>query len=84
MPEAVAQAQTALARRALPVELAVASREALCGRYGAEHAPAFYLFRPDQHVAARWRGFVAGDVEAALAHACGNRANSEWRIANSE
>jgi 3-(3-hydroxy-phenyl)propionate hydroxylase len=28
-----------------------------------------YLIRPDQHVAARWRGFDAGLVQAALARA---------------
>ena len=46
------------------------SRETLA-RYGAEHAPAFYLFRPDQHVVARWRQFSAPDVEAALDRAMG-------------
>jgi 3-(3-hydroxy-phenyl)propionate hydroxylase len=73
VPDVVIEARDALACKALPLRLAVASREALCRRYGAEHAPAFYLFRPDQHVAARWRGFVAGEVEAAVAAACGNR-----------
>ena len=28
-----------------------------------------YLIRPDQHVAARWRGFDAGQIEKALARA---------------
>jgi 3-(3-hydroxy-phenyl)propionate hydroxylase len=71
MPEALAQTKAVLARGTIPIELAVVSREAVCRRYGAEAAPAFYLFRPDQHVAARWRGFVAGEVEAALARATG-------------
>ncbi|MBP9148392.1 MAG: FAD-dependent monooxygenase, partial [Rhodoferax sp.] len=31
-----------------------------------------YLIRPDQHVAARWRGFDAGRVQAALARATCN------------
>ncbi len=31
-----------------------------------------YLIRPDQHVAARWRGFDAGLVQAALARATSN------------
>ncbi len=33
-----------------------------------------YLIRPDQHVAARWRGFEAADIEAALARATGHAA----------
>ncbi len=49
------------------------SRETLA-RYGAERAPAFYLFRPDQHVVARWRQFSAPDVTAALDRAMGRGA----------
>jgi 3-(3-hydroxy-phenyl)propionate hydroxylase len=72
MPEAMVQDGNS---EALPI--AVASGEAACARYGAEHAPAFYLFRPDQHVAARWRSLTACDVEAAMARAVGRVERSE-------
>ena len=32
----------------------------------------FYLIRPDQHVAARWRRFESGAVQAALSHCLGS------------
>ncbi len=75
VPEAVARAAAGSTPGGLPITFA--SGEAACARYGAEHVPAFYLFRPDQHVAARWRAFVAGDVEAALARAVGWVEHSE-------
>jgi 3-(3-hydroxy-phenyl)propionate hydroxylase len=68
---AVEHAKAILARRALPINVTVVSREAVCERYGASREPAFYLFRPDQHIAARWRTFVPAEVEAALARASG-------------
>jgi 3-(3-hydroxy-phenyl)propionate hydroxylase len=40
-------------------------------RYDANHGT-FYLIRPDQHVAARWRAFDAGAVRAAIARATAN------------
>jgi 3-(3-hydroxy-phenyl)propionate hydroxylase len=46
-----------------------------CARYGAERAPAYYLFRPDQHVAARWRKFAAADLPGAVARASGGAAS---------
>ena len=67
IPEIVAHVEAALARRAVPVNsLAIASREAIGVRYGAELRPAYYLFRPDAHVAARWRHPVPEAVAAAL------------------
>jgi 3-(3-hydroxy-phenyl)propionate hydroxylase len=67
IPEAVARTQAALAQRAVPVkQVAVVSRETIGARYGAERDPAYYLFRPDSHVAARWRRFAPGAVEGAL------------------
>ncbi|KAB2915763.1 MAG: FAD-dependent oxidoreductase [Hyphomicrobiaceae bacterium] len=66
VPEEVARGQAGLAQREVPVKALVVSQETACARYGAAGAPAYYLFRPDQHVAARWHGFDQGAVEAAL------------------
>ena len=67
IPEDVVRTQADLARHAVAAsQVAVISREAICARYGAERDPAYYLFRPDGHVAARWRHLTPGAVEAAL------------------
>jgi 3-(3-hydroxy-phenyl)propionate hydroxylase len=73
VPAEVARLQAALAQRELPVAPLVVSDETACARYGAAHEPAFYLFRPDGHVAARWRQPSPTAVEAALARATGRK-----------
>ncbi len=40
-------------------------------RYLGQAVRAVYLIRPDQHVAARWKAFDPGEIEAALAVAIG-------------
>jgi 3-(3-hydroxy-phenyl)propionate hydroxylase len=67
--EGFREAQASLARQDRGAKFAIVSRETACARYGAERDPALYLFRPDQHVAARWRGYGPGAVEAALERA---------------
>jgi 3-(3-hydroxy-phenyl)propionate hydroxylase len=55
----------------LPWQRLLVTDPVACARYGAERAPAYYLFRPDQHVAARWRRFAAADQADAVARASG-------------
>jgi 3-(3-hydroxy-phenyl)propionate hydroxylase len=53
-----------------PVTRLAVSEEAVCARYGALDATACYLFRPDGHVAARWREPPSpAAIDAALARA---------------
>ncbi|MGQ0664770.1 MAG: FAD-dependent oxidoreductase [Pseudomonadota bacterium] len=51
---------------------AVVDAEGLAGRRYDATPGTFYLFRPDQHVAARWRRFEPARVQAALARASGH------------
>jgi 3-(3-hydroxy-phenyl)propionate hydroxylase len=44
------------------------------GLVGERYGRGLYLIRPDQHVAARWAGPAAADVEGALASALGGTA----------
>ena len=74
VPAEVARTQATLAQRELPVAPLVVSHAAACARYGAALQPAFYLFRPDGHVAARWRQPSLTAVEDALARATGRDA----------
>ena len=73
-PEHIERMQTALAQRDLPVAPVVISHATARTRYGATHEPAFYLFRPDGHVAARWRQPSLTAADAALARASGREA----------
>jgi len=56
---------------ALPLQNLIVTDPIACARYGAERLPAYYLFRPDQHVAARWRQPEADGVTGALTRASG-------------
>lgn len=69
MPPDVTEAKAAFAHQDLPIRLESASSGEICSRYSAEQAPAFYLLRPDQHIAARWRTFSRMAVEQAAARA---------------
>jgi 3-(3-hydroxy-phenyl)propionate hydroxylase len=51
--------------------LALGDEPTLSRRYLGDAASAVYLFRPDQHVAARWRVYDEGKVRAALRRAIG-------------
>ncbi|HEX2335321.1 MAG TPA: FAD-dependent oxidoreductase [Hyphomicrobiaceae bacterium] len=68
---ALAAADSALAQGKVPVKTLLISDPIACCRYGAERQPAYYLFRPDQHVVARWRGFDGAALQGALARATG-------------
>jgi 3-(3-hydroxy-phenyl)propionate hydroxylase len=77
MPDEVAASTEMLAQKRIPLGFVEASDPVTCARYGAEHEPAFYLLRPDQHVAARWRSFSAAALEQAMLRA--TAANSARR-----
>jgi len=72
--EDLARAKRRLAEGATPVKILTVSDEIACRRYGAARAPAYYLFRPDQHVAARWRALDAAALADAAERASGRTA----------
>jgi 3-(3-hydroxy-phenyl)propionate hydroxylase len=71
VPTDVARLQASLCQREPAVRAAIVSDATACARYGAAREGAFYLFRPEGHVAARWRQASLTTVEAALARASG-------------
>jgi 3-(3-hydroxy-phenyl)propionate hydroxylase len=70
-PPGLAGAAAMAAAPGLGLKMLSVREPLACARYGAERAPAYYLFRPDQHVVARWHGFEAALVAAAVARASG-------------
>src|SRR5262249_39843399 len=54
-PDALACLKAVSPPPPLPVEPLIVSEAPACARYGAASAPACYVFRPDGHIAARWR-----------------------------
>jgi 3-(3-hydroxy-phenyl)propionate hydroxylase len=72
-PQEAAWVESELAASGLPARATAigVGHQLACRRYGAEAAPALYLFRPDGHVAARWRTPRPGDMAAALARSAG-------------
>jgi 3-(3-hydroxy-phenyl)propionate hydroxylase len=70
-PSAAAGIEAEVVASGLPVKFAAATEQLACRRYGAERVPALYLFRPDGHIAARWRTLAPGDMAGALARASG-------------
>jgi 3-(3-hydroxy-phenyl)propionate hydroxylase len=71
VPEQTARIQAALASRELPVDATFVSDATACARYGCAPEGAYYLFRPDGHVAARWRRPSLAAVEAAVTRTTG-------------
>jgi 3-(3-hydroxy-phenyl)propionate hydroxylase len=54
-----------------PVKWLVATSPEALARWGAAGEPAFYLVRPDHHVAARWRSVSPAVIEEAVGRATG-------------
>jgi 3-(3-hydroxy-phenyl)propionate hydroxylase len=69
--DVLARMRAVSAQTTLPVEPLIVSDATACARYGADRAPACYVFRPDGHIAARWRYVLPDAIEAALGRAVG-------------
>ena len=69
--DALARLKAVSAHTTLPVEPLIVSETTACARYGAASAPACYVFRPDGHIAARWRHTSPDAIAGALARAIG-------------
>jgi 3-(3-hydroxy-phenyl)propionate hydroxylase len=70
--ENAARLEAELGKSDAPARVIVVANPTACQRYGAHGRSALYLWRPDGHVAARWRGLpAAGEIVAALATASG-------------
>jgi 3-(3-hydroxy-phenyl)propionate hydroxylase len=65
-PDPTAWNQAWIGPRGVPIKPLIVSEAAACDRYGAGRAPACYVFRPDGHVAARWRQLRPPEIEVAL------------------
>jgi 3-(3-hydroxy-phenyl)propionate hydroxylase len=52
-----------------PLAVMTIAEETACARYGAASAPALYLFRPDGHIAARWRHAGPDTIPEAITRA---------------
>jgi len=55
----------------ITVEIVTANGPEIAERYGADQGVVHYLMRPDQHVAARWRGDIDDHLRPALRTALG-------------
>src|SRR5262245_27873856 len=69
--DALARMKAVAGHTALPLRPLMVPDPTACARYGATSAPACYVFRPDGHIAARWRDILPDAIAAALVRASG-------------
>ena len=72
IPCRVVHVATSGSRAAADSQIAIADGAGLLAKRYDGRPGTCYLFRPDQHVCARWRAFDADAVRAAIARATGN------------